>query len=74
MKHNKGRIEIGTFEMDREALNAYVGRAFEGIARQLLVELNKAGKLPFVRTKIGRWWNKKEEIDPVPFNGSGRRP
>ena len=68
VKPNKGRIEIGTFEMDWEAFNTYVGKAFEGIAKQFLVELNKAGKLPFALTKIGRWWHKNEEIDLLALN------
>ncbi len=48
--------------------NDYLGFVFENIARQFLVELNRAGKLPFRFTKIGRWWHKNEEIDLVALN------
>jgi len=68
VKPNRGKIELGTFEMDWDAFNTYVGRAFEDIARQFLIELNRAGKLPFRFTKIGRWWRKGEEIDLVALN------
>nr|WP_297506314.1 ATP-binding protein [Thermococcus sp.] len=68
VKPNKGRIEIGTFEMDWEAFNTYVGKAFEEIARQFLIELNRAGELPSSFTRIGRWWHKNEEIDLVALN------
>jgi len=73
VKPNRGRIEIGTFEMDWNAFNAYVGRAFEDMARQFLVELNRAGNLPFMFTKVGRWWHKKEEIDLVALNEGERK-
>ncbi|GAB6102762.1 ATP-binding protein [Thermococcus atlanticus] len=73
VKPNRGRIEIGTFEMDWNAFNAYVGRAFEGIAREFLIQLNKAGKLPFIFTKIGRWWHKRKEIDLLALNEQEKR-
>jgi len=68
VKPNRGRIEIGTFEMDWNAFNAYVGRAFEEMAKEFLIELNKRGKLPFKFERIGRWWHKNEEIDLVALN------
>ncbi|BAD84475.1 archaeal ATPase, fused to C-terminal DUF234 domain, degenerate [Thermococcus kodakarensis KOD1] len=68
VKPNRGRVEIGTFEMDWEAFNTYVGKAFEEISRQFLLELNKTNGLPFRFTKIGRWWHKKEEVDLVALN------
>ncbi|AEK73911.1 hypothetical protein GQS_10090 [Thermococcus sp. 4557] len=68
VKPNRGKVEIGTFEMDWDAFNTYVGRAFEEVARQFLIELNKAGRLPFTFTKVGRWWHRSEEIDLVALN------
>ncbi|ASJ15679.1 ArsR family transcriptional regulator [Thermococcus chitonophagus] len=56
---------IGNFERN---FNRYLGWIFEKIARQLLIELNEAGELPFRFTKIGRWWHKNEEIDIVALN------
>ncbi len=67
---NLSRIEEGTFSAEeiRESYDHYLGFVFEKVARQFLIELNKAGKLPFRFTKIGRWWHKNEEIDLVALN------
>jgi AAA+ ATPase superfamily predicted ATPase len=73
VKPNRGRVEIGTFEMDWEGFNTYVGKAFEEVARQFLIELNKTSRLPFRFTKIGRWWHKGEEIDLVALNEKERK-
>ncbi len=48
--------------------SAYVGRAFEALARKKLIELNKKGKLPFTFERIGTWWNGETEIDAVALN------
>ena len=45
--------------------NTYLGKTFEKVAREFLIELNKHGRLPFKFTKIGKWWHKNEEIDLV---------
>ncbi|WP_297535045.1 ATP-binding protein [Thermococcus sp.] len=55
-------------ELVMENLSEYLGWVFEDIARQFLIELKGAGKLPFRFTKIGRWWRKGEEIDLVALN------
>ncbi len=49
-------------------LNAYVGRAFEALARKKMIELNKKGGLPFVFERIGAWWRGDSEIDIVALN------
>ncbi len=51
-----------------EEYNAYLGGIFEDVARQFLAKLNKAGRLPFHFTRIGRWWRKNEEIDLLTLN------
>jgi hypothetical protein len=53
--------------MKRE-FNSFVGEAFEDIAGELLLELNKSGRLPFSFSKLGRWWYREEEIDLVALN------
>ena len=58
----------GALEEFRRDFNQYIGFAFEEIAKQLLIELNREGRLPFKFTKIGRWWHKGEEIDIVALN------
>ncbi|MFA4646081.1 ATP-binding protein [Pyrococcus kukulkanii] len=65
VKPNKSKIEMGTFEMNWGDFNAYVGKAFEGVAKEFLIEMNKRKGLPFKFSKIGRWWHKGEEIDIV---------
>jgi len=72
---NLSRIEEGTFNVAeiREDYSRYLGWVFEKVARQFLVKLNKAGKLPFKFTKIGKWWHKDEEIDLVALNKRERK-
>lgn len=52
----------------RPRLNEFVGQAFEEIARQHLRELARQGNLPFLPSRIGRWWNRTTEIDVVALN------
>ena len=58
----------GALEEFRTNFNHYLGFAFEEIAKQFLIELNRGRKVPFRFTKIGRWWYKGEEIDLVALN------
>lgn len=44
---------------------------FEDIAVQYLRKQNNAGALPFHFTKIGRWWNKTDEIDIMALDAEG---
>jgi len=48
--------------------NAYVGRAFEALARKKMIEWNKKNKLPFAFERIGSWWRGDGEIDLVALN------
>jgi len=74
---NEDLVETGQGELLVDIimgdLNEYLGWIFEEVARQFLLELNKAGKLPFRFTKIGRWWRKGEEIDVVALNEHERK-
>jgi AAA+ ATPase superfamily predicted ATPase len=60
-------IEIGETEFllenIKENFNSYLGIIFEDV----LLEILKVKKdlLPFKPTKIGRWWNKEQEIDII---------
>lgn len=49
----------------RPRLNEFVGQAFEEIARQHVRELARQGRLPFIPSRIGRWWDGIAEIDVV---------
>ena len=44
-------------------LDRYTSYAFEEVCRQYLRRENTEDRLPFHFTKIGRWWNKTDEID-----------
>lgn len=41
---------------------------FEDICVDKMWELNKQGKLGFSFEKLGKWWDKKDEIDIVALN------
>ncbi|MBI2578355.1 MAG: ATP-binding protein [Candidatus Aenigmarchaeota archaeon] len=55
-------------ESVRSNFTAFVGKAFEGVCREFLIEANAKGRLPFSATNIGRWWSRQEEMDMVAFN------
>jgi len=72
---NMSHHEIGDFEYIRDKIrqgfDSFVGRNFEGICREFLVDLNRQepGQLPFRFDRIGSWWNRKgDEIDIVALN------
>jgi AAA+ ATPase superfamily predicted ATPase len=71
----RDEIEMGfdVVEDIKEEFGGYLGGAFEGIAKQFLIELNRRGKLPFKFTRVGRWWRKDEEIDLVALNEREKR-
>ncbi|AFL94337.1 putative ATPase (AAA+ superfamily) 2 [Thermococcus cleftensis] len=66
----RGEIEMGldVVEDIKVEFNHYLGFVFEKVAEQFLVGLNRAGRLPFRFTRIGRWWRKSEEIDLLALN------
>ena len=72
---NMSHHEIGDFEYIgdkiRQGFDSFVGRNFEGICREFMVDLNRRepGQLPFRFDRIGSWWNRKgDEIDIVALN------
>jgi AAA+ ATPase superfamily predicted ATPase len=81
---NRSDVEGG--EVDRALtkiraeFNPYVGRIFEQVCREFMVELNHRAGLPFLFTKIGNWWGhfredgvrKEIEIDIVALNEDTR--
>lgn len=52
-------------------LNEYTSFIFEDVCIQYLKKLNKRNLLPFRFSQIGRWWDKKNEIDIVAFDSNG---
>lgn len=72
---NMSHHEIGDFEYIgdkiRQGFYSFVGRNFEEICREFLVDLNRkeSEQLPFRFDRIGSWWNRKgDEIDIVALN------
>ena len=72
---NQSALEVGNknivFNKIKEELNAFVGKAFEGIAKELLIAYNgkeiKGTKISFER--IGSWWDRNgNEIDIIAKN------
>ncbi|WP_319378220.1 ATP-binding protein [uncultured Methanocorpusculum sp.] len=55
------------------SLDEYVSRVFEDISIQYMRKQNNAGVLPFHFTRIGRWWNKTDEIDIMALDADGSR-
>jgi len=72
---NIGNIKVVEDEI-KENLNAYVGRVFEDICKELLIHyINKeiSSYIPDFEN-IGTWWNRTgEEIDIVAYNHKSRR-
>ncbi len=64
---NKSLIEQGlekeVFASIEKELNAYVGKAFEDVCREFIID-SKIFRL----TKIGSWWHKDKEMDIIALN------
>lgn len=54
-------------------LEQYTSRIFEDVCLQYLRRKNKAHELPFHFVKIGRWWNKTDEIDIVAVDRQNKK-
>jgi len=52
-------------------INSYIGKPFEEVCFQYMIDKNNKGELPFIFTRSGRWWGNnpktklQEEIDLV---------
>ncbi len=70
---NYSSLEFGDWEniydlIVEPQLNEFVSFPFEDICIEWLREKNIRRELPFVFTKIGRWWDKDIEIDIIATN------
>jgi len=69
VRPNKRQLELGleknVWESIRDGFRTYVGRVFEDICGQVLVEAAGRGLLPVRVGRIGRWWWRETEIDVV---------
>ncbi len=66
---NRSMLELGLIDDINNNikldLNRYIGKAFENIAKELLIRMNRDKRLPFTFSEIGQWWYKDQEIDLV---------
>ena len=69
----EGNFVEGAIEDFNRNFNTFLGKPFEGIAREFLIEANHRNQLPFRFSKLGRWWHRGEEIDVVALNGSSKK-
>jgi len=66
----RGSLELGLADAIYQQrvqpmFDAFVGHAFEDAAQFYVTRLARAGRLPFVPERVGRWWKGEEEIDVV---------
>lgn len=70
---DSGGADIVYDTVVKDRLNMFASIPFENICREYLMSLNIRGELPFVFTDIGRWWDKKGEIDIVAVDITGKK-
>ena len=67
VRPNKRQLELGlennVWEGVRGEFNRHLGRIFEEVCREVLIEMTKRKLLPMRIEKIGKWWRKETEID-----------
>lgn len=70
IRPNRSAIEERIFDPSsiKEDFNRYMGHIFERIAREIVIDMMKGGKLPIKFNSIGKWWHRDEEIDIVCLN------
>jgi uncharacterized protein len=67
---NRSQLERGASQMILEnqvvpEIDHFSSLTFEEVCQQFFWQAGLSGKLPFVPTNIGNWWNAHEEIDLV---------
>ncbi len=73
---SRSSIQEGLFTVDmiKDDFNRYMGKVFERIAREFIIDLNNnTDKLSFRLGRIGRWWHREEEIDIVGLDQKKKR-
>ncbi len=67
----EGDLEYVWQEKLKVSLESFVGPVFEQICTETLKRLNRENKLPFKAARIGRWWDRTQEIDIVAYDDNG---
>jgi len=67
---NRSQLEQGGGKIILEKqvlpeIDHFTSLAFEEICQQYFWQSGLSGKLPFMPTKIGKWWSANEEIDLI---------
>ena len=77
VRPNKRQLELGleknVWHNIREEFKAHLGRIFEDVCAEVLVEMTKQNLLPVQVEKIGKWWWKETEIDIVGLESKGKK-
>jgi hypothetical protein len=77
VRPNKRQLELGleknVWHGIREEFNTHLGRIFEDICAEVLIEMSKKNLLPIRMEKIGKWWWKETEIDIVGLESKNKR-
>jgi len=77
VRSNKRQLELGleknVWNGIKDEFNGYLGRVFEEICSEFLVEMAKRNLLPIRVERIGRWWRKETEIDLLGLEKRGKR-
>lgn len=55
-------------ELIEKRLQEFASESYESICRQEVLKMNLKKELPFLITKIGRFWNRTDEIDICGYN------
>jgi len=63
-----GNLDYVLKKLKNGFIQNHVSYVFEDICREMVWDLVNNGKFDFSLTKIGRWWNSKNEIDIVGIN------
>ncbi|KFI98047.1 ATP-binding protein [Bifidobacterium stellenboschense] len=75
---NRSELESGDVdgvyeEVVAPALHDFAASAFERMCREWLRRQSLRGKLPYRVNRVGRWWDKTDEIDVVALDRTGRK-
>jgi uncharacterized protein len=67
---HRGSLDLGLSDAIftqrvQPAFDSFVGYALEEAAKEYVTRLARAGRLPFLPERIGRWWTRHDEIDVV---------
>ncbi|MEM2902728.1 MAG: ATP-binding protein [Candidatus Bathyarchaeia archaeon] len=77
VRPNKRLLELGleknVWKSIREEFKRHLGRIFEDICIEVLVEMAKKNLLPLRIANIGKWWWKGREIDVVGLESKGKK-